>query len=85
MTAQNFMNSTAKIGSKGKLEKGISGITLKLKLFIGTYITFLKGYDADYPINPKLSMNYSSGSQTFLTRGTKKSLKFCRGTIPSEI
>jgi hypothetical protein len=32
MTAQNFMNSTAKIGSKGKLEKGISGITLKLQV-----------------------------------------------------
>jgi hypothetical protein len=29
------------------------------KLFVGTYITFLKGYDADYRINIKLPMNYS--------------------------
>jgi hypothetical protein len=29
------------------------------KLFVGTYITFLKGYDADYKKNTKLPMNYS--------------------------
>jgi hypothetical protein len=26
------------------------------KLFVGTYITFLKGYDADYQINTKIPM-----------------------------
>jgi hypothetical protein len=29
------------------------------KLFVGTYITFLKGYDAGFPKNSKLSMNYN--------------------------
>ncbi len=29
------------------------------KLFVGTYITFLKGYDADYRMNTKLTMNYN--------------------------
>ncbi len=28
-----------------------------MKLFVGTYITFLKGYDADYRINSKFWMN----------------------------
>jgi hypothetical protein len=28
-----------------------------LKFFVGTYITFLKGYDAGFPKNSKLSTN----------------------------
>ncbi len=28
------------------------------KEFVGTYITFLKGYDAGFPKNSKLSMNF---------------------------
>ncbi len=28
------------------------------KLFVGTYITFLKGYDADFPKNFTLSRNF---------------------------
>jgi hypothetical protein len=30
-----------------------------LKEFVGTYITFLKGYDADFPEISKLSRNYN--------------------------
>jgi hypothetical protein len=29
------------------------------KLFVGTYITFLKGFDAGFPKNSKLSMNFT--------------------------
>jgi hypothetical protein len=29
------------------------------KEFVGTYITFLKGYDASFPKNSKLSMIYN--------------------------
>ncbi len=32
-------------------------------LFVGTYITFLKGYDADYRINTKLPMKFIFGKK----------------------
>ncbi len=33
---------------------------ISFKLIIGTYITFLKGYDAGYPINTKNFINQPS-------------------------
>ncbi len=40
---QNLLNFIVKFGSKAEI-----CWTLSFKLFVGTYITFLKGYDADF-------------------------------------
>ncbi len=42
----------------GKVKSEFLEELQSFKLFVGTYITFLKGYDADYWMNTKLPMNY---------------------------
>ncbi len=71
MTAQNLWNFVVKFGSKAEICWKLEELNRNFfnnssfKLFVGTYITFLKGYDADYRINTKLSMNYSFGKKTW--------------------
>ncbi len=68
MTAQNLWNFIAKFDSKAEicwkledLNRDFLNNLRNFKIFVGTYITFLKGYDANYRINTKLPMNYSFG------------------------
>ncbi len=41
-----------------QVTQGILEYLRSFKLFVGTYITFLKGYDAGYPMNSKKFKNY---------------------------
>jgi hypothetical protein len=69
ITAQNLWNFIVKFGSKveicwkfEELKWNFCWITLKFQVICwDIYITFLKGYDADYRKNTELPMNYCFG------------------------